>query len=261
MTAGVEAASNNVANIELGTGTRAVALFTGDDLRNIATDGNDGDYGDGTSNTFVMINRRAAHWIVGGRWDGTLRVGHHTGNVPSLGQQAEIRYIIPFNPSFQDSNNTVLADPVRARFYDATNTTEQRNVVAPATWDPTNPPVFLTGLDRALSGTHWIEDSRTIYEGANGSSAANVTPVPAYTNKIMRARAYGVIIPETVTIDANAQNALVTGLTESAATRIEYTADPNIGTVTRAQALDIVDNGSNFDSICLLYTSPSPRDS
>ena len=255
ITAGVLAESNNVTNVEAGSGTRAVALFAGDDLRNIATDGNDANYGDGTSNTFLMINRRAVHWIVGGLWDGTLRVGHHTGNAPSSGQLAEIRYIVPFNPSFQDANNVVLTDPVRARFYDAANTTEVRNIFAPDTWNPTTPPVFQSGIDRTLAGTHWIEDSRTVYNGSSGASAANVTPVPAYTNKVMRARAYGVIIPENITIDADAQNALVTELTESTATRIEYVADPNVGTVTRAQALDIVDNGSNFDNIDQVYAA------
>ena len=109
--------NDNVANVEAGTGTRNTALFVGDDLRNIATTGNDANYGDGTTQTFLMNNRKSSHWIVGGRWDGTLPVGHHTGNRPFGTQPAEIRYIVPFNPSFQDANNTVLANDVRCLLY------------------------------------------------------------------------------------------------------------------------------------------------
>ena len=103
--ANVLAEADNVANVEAGTGTRNTALFVGDDLRNIATAGNDANYGDGTTQTFVMNNRRSSHWIVGGRYDGTLPVGHHTGNRPFGAEPAEIRYIclLYTSPSPRDS--------------------------------------------------------------------------------------------------------------------------------------------------------------
>ena len=100
-------------------------------------------------------------------------------------------------PSFLDANNNVLASTFRARFYDTAGTTEVRNIMAPATWDLAAPPVFGSGVDRSIVGQYWIEDSRTIYntgtQTTGNSSPATVTPVPAYTNKVMRARAYGVI--------------------------------------------------------------------
>ena len=255
----VLADADNVINVEAGTGDRQVALFVGDDLRNIATAGNDPNYGDGTLQTFVMNNRRSVHWIVGGRWDGTLPVGHHTGNRPFASEPAEIRYIVPFNPSFQDANNTALASTLRARFYDTAGTTEVRNIMAPATWDFSAPPVFASGVDRSNVGQYWIEDSRTIYQtgtqNTGDSSPATVTPVPAYTNKVMRARAYGVIIPDTVTIDPLEQHQQVTGLTTSTATRIEYAADPNVGTVTETEAANIVNNLNDITSVDQIYAA------
>ena len=175
------AETDNVANVEAGTGTRVTALFVGDDLRNIATAGNDANYGDGTTQTFVMNNRRSSHWIVGGRYDGTLPVGHHIGNRPFPAEPAEIRYIVPFNPTFQDANNVTLASNVRARFYDTAGTAEVRNIFAPATWDPTAPPVFASGVDRTLAGTHWIEDSRTLYQDGT-QSTGDSSPCLLYTS-------------------------------------------------------------------------------
>ena len=276
----VEADANNVNNVNTNTGTREVALFVGDDLRNIALAGSDPNFipdvdvsGTPVSpQTFLMINRRAVHWIVGGRWDGTLPVGHHSSNQPTSMELAEIRNIIPFNPSFQDANNTILQATARVNFYQGTSTVEALNVEAPATWDFSTPPIF-SDQDRLLtsaSGTQWILDSRTIYGAANAATTVNnnparstannanpndVTPVPAITNKTMRARAYGVIIPETTTVDFLEQHGLVTGLTESTATRIEYAVDPNVGTVTETEAANIVNNVNDLTSIDQLYAA------
>ena len=173
----VEADADNVNNVNTNTGTREVALFVGDDLRNIALAGSDPNFTpdvdvSGTPvspQTFLMINRRAVHWIVGGRWDGTLPVGHHSSNQPTSMELAEIRNIIPYNPSFQDANNTVLQATARVNFYQGTSTVEALNVEAPATWDFPTPPIF-SDQDRLLtstSGTQWILDSRTIYGAAN----------------------------------------------------------------------------------------------
>ena len=293
---GAELDANNVDNVNTNTGTRDVALFVGDDQRNIALVGSDPNFIPDVSGispqTFVMINRRASHWIVGGRWEGTLPVGHHSSNQPTSMELAEIRSIIPFNPSFQDANNTALAVSARVNFYQTGGIVEALSVAAPATWDPATPPIF-DDQDKLLAttaGTQWILDSRTIYGAANiatgtgnspARSAANnanpndVTPVPAITNKVMRARAYGVILPETTDIDFLEQHGLVTGLTASTGTRIEYVVDPSVGTVTETQAANLVNNVNQFTTIdqfyaaiqydwarnCLLYTSPSPRDS
>ena len=177
-----EADANNVNNTNTNTGTRAVAMFAGDDLRNIALVGSDPNFIPDVSGvspqTFVMINRRAVHWIVGGRWDGTLPVGHHSTNQPTSMELAEIRNIIPFNPSFQDPNNTVLGVDTRVNFYQGTSTVEALNVQAPATWDPTTPPIF-SDQDRLLtstSGTQWILDSRTIYGAANTATGTGPNP-------------------------------------------------------------------------------------
>ena len=275
-TGNTELDADNVNNINTNTGTRSVAMFAGDDLRNIALAGSDPNFIPDVSGispqTFLMINRRASHWIVGGRWDGTMPVGHHSSNQPTSMELAEIRNIIPFNPSFQDPNNTILAATARVNFYQGTSTVEALNVQAPATWDPTTPPIF-SDQDRlitSISGTQWILDSRTIYGAANTAtttlnngarSTANnanpndVTPVPAITNKTMRARAYGVIIPETTTVDFVEQHGLVTGLTESTATRIEYAVDPNVGTVTETEAANIVNNVNDLTSIDQLYAA------
>ena len=233
---GTELDAANVGNINTNTGDRAVALFVGDDQRNIALAGSDPNFIPDVSGispqTFLMINRRASHWIVGGRWDGTLPVGHHSSNQPTSMELAEIRNIIPYNPSFQDANNTALTVSARVQFYQLGGTVAALSVAAPATWDPATPPIF-DDQDKLLAttaGTQWVLDSRTIYGAANiatgtgnspARSAANnanpndVTPVPAITNKVMRARAYGVILPETTDIDFLEQHGLVTGLTAS----------------------------------------------
>ena len=258
--------ADNVNNVNTNTGTRSVALFVGDDLRNIALVGSDPNFipdvdvsGTPVSpQTFLMINRRASHWIVGGRWDGTLPVGFHSGNQPFNTELAEIRNIIPFNPAFQDAANTALAVSARVQFYQLGGTVTALSVGAPVTWDLTTPPIF-SDTERLLtstSGTQWVLDSRTIYGAANtaqntpnNANPADVTPVPAITNKVMRARAYGVVLPETTDIDFLAQHGLVTGLTASTGTRIEYAADPNIGTVTETQAANIVNNVNQFLSL------------
>ena len=260
--------ADNVNNVNTNIGNRAVALFAGDDLRNIATAGSDPnfipDVGGISPQTFVMINRRAVHWIVGGRWEGTLPVGFHESNQPFDTELAEIRNIIPYNPSFQDANNTALAVSARVQFYQLGGFTTALSVTAPATWDPTTPPVF-SDTERLLtstSGTQWVLDSRTIYGAsntaqntANNANPADVTPVPAITNKVMRARAYGVIIPETTDIDFLAQHGLVTGLTVSTATRIEYAVDPNVSTVTETEAANIVNNVNDITSVDQIYAA------
>ena len=264
--------TDNVNNVNTNTGTRSVALFVGDDLRNIALVGSDPNFipdvdvsGTPVSpQTFLMINRRASHWIVGGRWDGTLPVGFHSGNQPFDTELAEIRNIIPFNPSFQDAANTALAVSARVQFYQLGGTVTALSVGAPVTWDLTTPPIF-SDTERLLtstSGTQWVLDSRTIYGAANtaqntpnNANPADVTPLPAITNKVMRARAYGVVLPETTDIDFLDQHGLVTGLTASTGTRIEYAADPNIGTVTETEAMQIVNNTNDFTSIDQFYAA------